>query len=193
MQTGIPPQLLSNRPDIRQAEQNLAAAKLDVLAARANFYPSLNISAAAGLQAFRPGLLLSTPQSMLYSLAGDLTGPIINKNAIKATYYSANARQTQAVYQYERTVLNAYIEVANQLSNISNLANSYEAKQKEVQALNQSISISNSLFRSARADYTEVLFTQRDALESKFDLIETKMRQLNATVNVYQALGGGWQ
>ncbi|OWP63127.1 RND transporter [Hymenobacter amundsenii] len=193
VQNGVPPQLLSNRPDIRQAEQNLAAAKLDVLAARANFYPSLNISAAAGLQAFRPGLLLSTPQSMLYSLAGDLTGPIINKNAIKATYYSANARQTQAVYQYERTVLNAYIEVANQLSSISNLANSYEAKRKEVQALNQSISISNSLFRSARADYTEVLFTQRDALESKFDLIETKMRQLNATVNVYQALGGGWQ
>lgn len=191
--TGMPTQLLQNRPDIRQAEQQLAAAKLDVQVARANFYPRLGLSAAAGLAAFTPGLLVSTPQSMLYSLGGDLVAPLVNRNGIKAAYYSANAVQTQAVYQYEKTVLNAYIEVSNQLSNISNLAQSYDAKAKEVAALNQSIDISNSLFRSARAEYTEVLFTQRDALESKFDLIETKMQQLNATVNVYRALGGGWQ
>jgi NodT family efflux transporter outer membrane factor (OMF) lipoprotein len=191
--TGMPTQLLSNRPDIRQAEQQLLAAKLDVQVARANFYPRLGLSAAAGLAAFTPGLLVSTPQSMLYSLGGDLVAPLVNRNGIKATYYSANAAQTQAVYQYEKTVLNAYIEVSNQLSNISNLAQSYDAKAKEVAALNQSIDISNSLFRSARAEYTEVLFTQRDALESKFDLIETKMQQLNATVNMYRALGGGWQ
>ncbi|GAB3835489.1 TolC family protein [Hymenobacter jeollabukensis] len=193
VQTGVPAQLLQNRPDIRQAEQNLAAAKLDVTVARANFYPRLDISAAAGFQAFRPGLLVNAPESMLLSLAGDLAAPLINRNGIKALYYSANARQTQAVYDYERTILNAYIEVANQMANISNLQNSYEAKAREVQALNQSINISTSLFNSARADYTEVLFTQRDALESKFDLIETKMQQLNASVNVYRALGGGWK
>jgi multidrug efflux system outer membrane protein len=61
-----------------------------------------------------------------------------------------------------------------------------------VEALNQSTTISNRLFLSARADYMEVLLTQRDALESKFDLIETKMRQMNAMVNIYRALGGGW-
>lgn len=192
IQSGTPAQLLANRPDIRQAEQQLLAAKLDVQVARANFYPSLSISGAVGLAAFTPGLLVSTPKSMLYSLGGDLAGPLINRNAIKATYYNANALQTQAVYQYEKTVLNAYIEVANQLSNISNLAQSYDAKAKEVDALNQSVEISNSLFRYARAEYTEVLFTQRDALESKFDLIETRMQQLNASVNVYRALGGGW-
>jgi outer membrane protein TolC len=102
--------------------------------------------------------------------------PLINRNAIKATYYSANARQIQAVYNYERTILNAYIEVANQLSNISNLEKSYDLKEKEVQALTQSITISTNLFSSARADYMEVLLTQRDAQESKFDLIETKMQ-----------------
>ena len=89
-------------------------------------------------------------------------------------------------------MLNAYIEVVNQLSNIGNLQNTYDLKYQEVQALNQSITISNNLFRSARADYMEVLLTQRDALESRFDLIETKMMQLNATVDVYRALGGGW-
>ncbi|GAB2718011.1 RND transporter [Hymenobacter frigidus] len=190
---GMPTQLLTNRPDIRQAEQQLTAAKLDVQVARANFYPSLRLSAAAGLAAFTPGLLVSTPQSMLYSLGGDLVAPLVNRNGIKARYYNANAVQTQAVFRYEKTVLNAYFEVSNQIANISNLEKSYEAKAREVAALNQSIDISNSLFRAARAEYTEVLFTQRNALESKFDLIETKMQQLHATVNVYQALGGGWK
>ncbi|WP_303311265.1 TolC family protein [Hymenobacter sp. BT730] len=193
IQAGLPTQLLSNRPDVRQAEQNLAAAKLDVQVARATFYPSLSLSAGVGLAALKPGLLVTTPESMLFSLAGDMMAPLINRNGIKAMYYNANAVQTQAVYKYEQTVLNAYVEVANQLSNISNLEKSYDAKAKEVDALNQSVAISNSLFRSARADYTEVLFTQRDALESKFDLIETKMQQLNASVNVYRALGGGWK
>ena len=192
IQAGVPAQLLNNRPDIRQAEQRLAAAKLDVQVARANFYPSLGITAGAGFEAFKPGLLFNSPQSMLYNIAGDLVAPLINRNGIKALYYSANAVQLQAVYNYERTVLNAYIEVVNQLSNINNLQKSYDAKLLEVQALNQSIRISNSLFKAVRAEYTEVLFTQRDALESKFDLTETKMQQLNATVNMYRALGGGW-
>ncbi|OUJ72202.1 TolC family protein [Hymenobacter crusticola] len=193
IQAGVPSQLMLNRPDIRQAEQNLAAAKLDVQIARANFYPALRITGSAGFEAFKPGLLFTTPESMLYSLAGDLVAPLVNRNGIKAVYGNANALQTQAAYNYERTVLNAYIEVANQVANISNLEKSYGEKALAVQALNQSSTISNSLFRSARADYTEVLFTQREALESKFDLIETKMQQLNATVNVYRALGGGWQ
>jgi outer membrane protein TolC len=82
--------------------------------------------------------------------------------------------------------------VANQLSNISNLEQSYNLKEQQVQALNESVTISNSLFNSARADYMEVLLTQRDALESKFELIETRKQQMNAMVNIYQALGGGW-
>lgn len=189
---GIPSQLLQNRPDIRQAELNLMAAKLNVKSAKANFYPSLRIFAGVGYEAFNPSYLITTPESMLYSLAGELTAPLVNRNAIKATYYSANAKQIQAVYDYERTILNAYIEVANQVSKISNLERSFNLKTQEVQALTQSITISNNLFRSARADYMEVLLTQRDALESRFELIETKKQQMNAMVNIYQALGGGW-
>ncbi|WP_439882892.1 TolC family protein [Pontibacter sp. MBLB2868] len=189
---GIPTQLLENRPDVKQAELELAASKLDVKVAKANFYPSLGITAGVGFQAFDPSFLIKTPESLLYTLAGDIAAPLINRNAIKATYYSANAKQLQAVYSYERTVLNAYVEVANQLSKINNLEKSYDLKEKQVQALTQSIDISNELFKSARADYMEVLLTQRDALESKFELIETKVQQMNAWVNIYQALGGGW-
>ncbi|QXU43220.1 TolC family protein [Pedobacter sp. D749] len=193
VQTGLPSQLLANRPDIKQAEYELAAAKLDVKVAKAQFYPSLGISAAIGYQAFNPSYLLRTPESLIYSLAGDLAGPLINKNAIKAEYLTANAKQLQAVFDYEKTILNGYIEVANQLSKISNLQKSYDLKSKQVAALTQSIDISNDLFKSARADYFEVLMTQRDALQSKLELIETKKQQLNAVVDIYHALGGGWR
>ncbi len=192
VRAGVPSQLLANRPDIRQAELELSAAKLDIQVARAQFYPSLGITAALGYQAFNPAYLLRTPTSMLYSLGADLVGPIINKGAIKAAYYTASAKQIQAVFNYERTILNGYIEVANQLSNINNLDSSYTLKAKQVQALTESIDISNDLFKFARADYLEVLLTQRDALEAKLELIETKKQQMNAMVNIYQALGGGW-
>ena len=191
MHAGIPAQLLQNRPDIRQAERELEAAKLDVQVARANFLPSLELSATVGFNAYNPALLLN-PESLLYSLVGGLTRPLVNRNSIKAMYYSANARQIQSIYKYEQTILNAYIEVANQLSSINNLQKRYELKARQVEALIQSITISNTLFRSARADYMEVLLTQRDALESRFDLVETKVQQLNAVVNTYRALGGGW-
>lgn len=193
VRTGIPSQLLNNRPDILQAEHELAAAKLDVQVARKEFYPSLDISAAFGLQAFKPSYLFRLPESLLYNLAGDLTAPLLNKNAIKAEFNSANARQIQAIYNYERTLLNAFTEVSTQLSNIDNLEKGYVYKNQEVDALNKSIDVSNELFKSARADYLEVLMTQRDVLDAKLELIETKKQQLNAVVNVYKALGGGWK
>jgi multidrug efflux system outer membrane protein len=192
VQAGLPSQLLANRPDIKQAELDLMAAKLDVKVAKARFYPSLGISAGIGYQAFDAKYFFKTPQSLIYSLAGDLMAPIVNRNGIKVTYYSANNKQIQALYNYQKTILNAYVEVANQLAKINNLKQSYDYKAQEVAALTRSIDISNDLFMSARADYMEVLLTQRDALESRFDLIETRMQQMSAMVNVYRALGGGW-
>ncbi|MCB0487493.1 MAG: efflux transporter outer membrane subunit [Cyclobacteriaceae bacterium] len=190
--SGIPSQLLTNRPDIRQAEFELAAAKLDINVARAEFYPSLEIKSGVGFRSFNLKYLV-TPESMLYSLGGELLAPLVNRNAIRANFNTANAKQVQAVYEYEQRLLNAYIEVVNQMSMISNLEKSYDLKSKQVQALTESIDISTVLFRSARADYMEVLLTQRDALESRFELVETKKQQMNAMVNIYQALGGGWK
>lgn len=190
--TGLPSDLLSNRPDIKQAELELAATKLDVKSAKARFYPSFGISAGLGFQAFDPKYLIKSPQSLLYSVAGDLVAPLINRNAIKASYKNANAKQIQAVFNYEKTILNAYVEVVNQISMIKNMGKTFEFKSQQVNALDQSVEISNNLFSSARADYMEVLLTQREALESKFELIEVKMKQLNAKVNIYRALGGGW-
>ena len=190
---GLPAQLLTNRSDIKQAEQELNAAKLDVKIAKAEFYPSLEISAVLGLQAFKPSYLFKLPESVLYSLVGDLAGPLINRAAIKAEFANANAKQLQALYNYEKTVLNAYLEVSNRLSAVNNIGKAYEVRSKQVDELNQSVSIANDLFQSARVDYFEVLMTQRDALEAKLELIETKKNQFIAVVNVYEALGGGWK
>lgn len=191
--TGIPTQLLENRPDIRRAEFELAAAELDVKAAKAHFYPSFTIRAGIGLEAFSTQFLTSTPESLLYSLAGDMIAPLINRNGIKAEYNTANDRQLQAIFDYEKTILNAYIEVENGISRIENLQKNYELKEDQVEALTESIDLTNRLFRSARADYLEVLLTQREALESKMELVETKKEQLLARVAMYRNLGGGWQ
>jgi NodT family efflux transporter outer membrane factor (OMF) lipoprotein len=191
VQGGIPTQLLLNRPDIRQAELALAASKLDVQVARANFYPSFSLSAGSGFTAFNPSYIFK-PEALLYNLAGDAVGPLINKNGIIATYKNANEKQIISAFQYERTILSAFIEVANQLSFINNYKNSYETKSKEVEILNQSVDISNKLFISSKADYVEVLLTQREALDARIELIETKLKQLQAKVNIYRALGGGW-
>ena len=190
---GIPAQLLQNRPDIKQAEFQLDASKLDVKVAKAEFYPSLKISASIGLDAFNPAFWIKIPESIFSSLAAGLLGPLINKNAIKAEYLSANARQKQAVYTFEKNILNGYYEVYTQLSKVDNLERSYDLKSKQMDALYMSVQVANDLFTSARADYFEVLMTQRDALDSKLELIDTKKDQLNAVVDVYRSLGGGWQ
>ncbi|RLJ23311.1 NodT family efflux transporter outer membrane factor (OMF) lipoprotein [Chryseobacterium sp. 7] len=191
--TGIPSQLLANRPDIKQAELELKASKLDVEAARKEFYPSLEISATLGLEAFKPSYLVKMPESIAYNLAGELAGPLINKSAIKANFQTADAKQVQALYEYDKTILNAYLDVANLMSKVKNIDQYYQLKSQETKALDQSIDIANQLFRNSRADYLEVLLNQRDALDAKMELIEAKQKQLSTVVDIYKSLGGGWK
>lgn len=188
---GVPSQLLQNRPDIRQAEQELIAAGLDIKVAKASFFPSIKLSAAVGFQAFNPAVWFN-PWSLFYNVLGDIMAPLINRNALVAAYNTSRAKQIQAVYKYEQTVMKAFTEVLNQLSGIDNYTKSFTTKTNEVDILTQSITVSDNLFKSARADYMEVLLTQREALESRMELIEIKQKQLNAEINVYRALGGGW-
>ncbi|WP_164463284.1 TolC family protein [Chryseobacterium sp. G0201] len=191
--TGIPSQLLANRPDIKQAELELKSSKLDVEAARKEFYPSLEISATLGLEAFKPSYLVKLPESIASSLAGELAGPLINKSAIKANFQTADARQIQALYEYDKTILNAYLDVANLMSKVKNIDQYYQLKSQETKALDESIDIANQLFRNSRADYLEVLLNQRDALDAKMELVEAKQKQLSTVVDIYKSLGGGWK
>lgn len=190
---GMPAQLLQNRPDVRQAELELRAAELDVRAARARFYPSLHLDGRLGYQSYDIQHLLDTPDSLLYGLLAGVTAPLLNRNAITADYFSSNSRQMQAVIKYERAILSAYLDVNTGINLVHNLTQSFALKTQQVQRLAESVEISTLLFNSARADYLEVLTTRRDSLEAQMELIETKQRQLTATVTLYQALGGGWR
>lgn len=188
---GIPAQLLQFRPDVRQAERELAAAGLDVLVARAHFYPRLDITAGVGYEAFNPRYLFVTPEALMYNAAADLVGPLVNRQAIKAEYRTANARQLQALYEYQRTVLNAFTEVVNRVSKAENYSRSLEIKRQQLESLEASVDSATKLFQNARAEYVEVLLAQRDLRDARMVLIDTKSQQLAAIVNAFQALGGG--
>lgn len=191
LSVGMPAQLLQNRPDIRQAERKLAAAGLDVEVARASFYPALSISAGVGYEAFNPKYLFNTPEALIYNAAGNLVAPLINKAAIRADFCTANAKQLQSLYDYQRTVLNAFTEVVNRVSMVENYRQSIEIKRQQLNALEESVDVATKLFANARTEYIDVLFAQRDLMDARMVLIETKNQQLSAIVNAYQALGGG--
>lgn len=191
--TGLPADLLENRPDVKAAELRLEAAKFDTKSAKARFYPSLRLDAGLGFESFNPSHLIATPQSLAYNLAGNLMAPLLNRAAIKADYRSANARQVQAVFDYERTILQAFTDVYNQLTAISNLRQRFEQLSGQVDTLHAATEVAKVLYQSAHVDYYEVLMTVRDSLEAEMDLVEAKKSQMQAVVSIYQALGGGWR
>ena len=190
LSVGVPSQLLQNRPDVRQAERELVAAGLDVKVARANFYPQLVINGSVGLQSLVISHLFE-PQAVLGDIAGGLVAPFINKRAIRAQYLTANARQLQSVYNYQRVLLDAFTEVTNRLNRVENYTRSIEIKRQQLASLEASVRVADELFQSARTEYIDVLFAQRDLRDARTVLIDTKAEQLSAIVNAYQALGGG--
>jgi len=191
--TNVPSDLLNNRPDVKEAALKLEATKLSVKAVKAQFYPSLNIDANLGYTSFNGKHFINTPTTLFYDAAAGLTAPLLNRNAIKAEYFSANNRQIEAIYNYEQTFIKAFAEVSNQLAAVKNLKQIYSLKAQQTKALAQSFEISNDLFRAARVTYLESLLTRRDYLESQMQLMEIKQQQLAAYVNLYRALGGGWR
>ena len=191
LRLGLPPELLRNRPDIRKAELELTATGLDIQVARANFYPKVMINSGVGYEAFNTRYFIASPESLVWGVAGDLVAPVINRTAIKADYQNANAKQLQALYDYQRIILNAFTEVVNRYSMVQNYSNSIEIKQKQLESLEASVDVASKLFQAAQVQYMDVLFAQRDLVDARMVLIDTKKRQLSAIVNTYQALGGG--
>lgn len=187
---GVPSQLLTNRPDIRQAERELEATGLDIKVARAHFFPKVSITGGIGYQAFNPRYLFQ-PDALAYNAAGNLIQPLVNKKAIQAEFLSANAKQLEAMYNYQRIVLNAFTEVYNRVSMVENYSKSLDIKKQQIEALEASVESATKLFQGARVEYIEVLFAQRDLRDARMTLIDTKKQQLSAIVNTYQSLGGG--
>ena len=191
--SGVPSQLLANRPDVREAEFQIKASKFDLKVAKAAFFPTFNITASFGFQAFNPDFLFVAPASIAYTAVGTLVAPLINRNALQAQFHYAEAQQLNAMYNYQKTILNAYVEVANELSNIHNLRKINALKKQQNKVLRQSVETSHLLYRYGRASYLEVLIAQRNALQSNLELINFAKQLRIAVVKIYKALGGGWK
>jgi len=193
LSAGVPSELLRNRPDVRQAELLVEASKFDLKAARAAFFPSLNLSATVGLQAFNPDYLVRVPESVAYSVLGGLIAPLVNRAGIKAQFESAKANQLQAMYEYQRTVLSAYVEVVNALADVQNTEEVLSHRRSQKAAVEGAITSADVLYRAGKASYLEVLLAQQSALQAELDLLEAARQRRTALVSAYRALGGGGQ
>ena len=178
-------QLLLQRPDVVQAEHALEAAKWDVETARKEFLPSFNLSAAVGLNAFNPKYLVKLPESLIFSALGSLTAPLINKKAIQANFSQADALQIEALYNYDKALMTAYVEMSTLQSKITNLKQLRQFKQKQDEALMRAVSAAQKLYLNNRATYLEVIDSERGQLDCKMELIDTKLQQLSTLIDMY--------
>lgn len=193
VQAGVPSEQLRNRPDIRRAEAELLAADADLKAARAAFFPSLNITGALGVQGYKTGLLFTLPESLAYGLFAGITAPLINRSFIKGEFAKANAQQQEALLLYRKSVVNGFSEVYREVRRISTLESMYSLKQQEFQIQSSSIDVSSELFRTGRASYLEVLLARQNSLRSNMELINVRKNQFLSSIELYRALGGGWR
>lgn len=192
LKTGIPAQLLRNRPDVMAAEYSLMNAFELTNAARASFYPSLTLSATGGFQNIEIDKLFNA-NSLFATLIGGLTQPIFNKRQIRTQYEVSQAQQEQAYLDFRLAVLTASKEVSDAMYKYEAATQKIEVNQKEFEAYNLATDYSEELLDNGFANYLEVLNAQENALNSSLNLINTKNNQLQSIVDLYEALGGGWR
>lgn len=190
--TGVPAQLLANRPDVMTAEYRLINAFELTNLARSNFYPSLTLSATGGLQSLDFDKLFSS-SSLFATVIGGLTQPIFNGRKIRTQYEVSQAQQEQAKLAFKYSVLNAGKEVSDALYSYNAATEKIKVKEKEFNAYDLATGYSEELLDNGLANYLEVLRARENALNSNLDLVNTKNNQLQAVIDLYEALGGGWQ
>ena len=192
LKLGVPVQLLRNRPDVLAAEYNLINAFQLTNVARSNFYPSLRLSASAGFQSLDLADLIDT-NSLFASIVGSLTQPIFNRRQIRTEYEVAQAEQEMAFLEFRRSLLIASREVSDALYNYETAVEKMEVISNEYEAYDLATSYSEELLNNGFANYLEVLTARENALNTRLQLVNIRFNELNAVVNLYQALGGGWQ
>jgi multidrug efflux system outer membrane protein len=190
---GIPAQLLNKRPDVKSAELALRAANSKVGITKAYFYPSLNITASGGVNAFESSNWFTIPASLFGSVVGGLTAPLLNNKKIRTQYEIAKIERDQAVIQFRQTVLVAVAEVTNALVRVDKLKEQYTVGNERVETLQKAVNNANLLFKNGMANYIEVIVAQGNLLQAELELASLKKERLSANVELYRALGGGWE
>jgi len=188
---GIPAAALRHRPDVRQAEAELAAGQADIAAAQAAFLPSLTLTPYLGLNAFRADLLFN-PSSVVFGVVGGLAGPILNRAAFRADLRRAAAGRNETYYRYQQALQTGYRDVVIGLRGLENYRAIVDLRAREAAQLRSAIETSNELYLAGYASYLEVVTAQRSSLEAELSLANARRDQLLQGILLYQALGGGW-
>lgn len=191
LSTGVPAALVSNRPDVRAVELQLTIANANAGIAKANMYPSLAITTAAGINSFKASNWFNIPASLFGAVAGSITQPLFQRKQLKTQYELAKIEREKSVFIFRQSVLNAVGEVSDALVKTTKIKEQESVAATRVNTLQQAIRNADLLFRNGMATYLEVISAQSNTLQGELELAALKKDELNAVVDLYRALGGG--
>lgn len=190
---GVPAQLLAKRPDVQQAELGFRSAFELTHAARAAFYPSITLT--SGMIGYGASSLSNffKPENIFASIIGGLTQPIFAKKQLTGNLKIAKAQQQEALLTFEKTVLSAGEEVSNILYSYESSISKNEIRESQISSLNKAVDFTQELLKAGEANYTEVLTAEQNLLQAQLGQVSDKLEQLQCSVDLYKALGGGIQ
>ncbi|WP_291853212.1 efflux transporter outer membrane subunit [Bradyrhizobium sp.] len=189
---GLPSELLTQRPDIRRQEAQLAAATANVGSARAQFFPSIQLTGQGGYQSSALASLFQ-PQAAFFNMVGSLTQPIFDGGRILGNFELTRARQDELLQTYRKTVVQAFADVDNALMSIRQTTERLRLQRQVVAASRRAFQLSEQQLRAGTADIVTVLNTQLTLFQAEDSLLQAQLARLLAIVSLYQALGGGWE
>ena len=192
LSVGLPVSLLANRPDVRQAEAQLAQAFYAVGSARSAFYPSLNLSGAVGWTNNGGGMVVN-PGDLLLNMAGSLVQPLFNEGANVANLKIAKAGQEAALLAFRQKLLDAGAEVNNSLTSWQTARKRLEIGEKRIQSLKETVQKTERLMKHSSVNYLEVLTAQQSLLSAEESQVQDRYEEIRSIIALYQALGGGWR
>jgi outer membrane protein, multidrug efflux system len=189
---GLPSDLLTNRPDIRQTEENLIAANAQIGAARALYFPTISLTGAFGYASADLSELFTGP-ARTWTYGGSITGPIFTAGAISGQVQQAEAAQKAALYTYELTIQSAFADVESSLLARRKLAEQVEAQQRLVKANKEYVRLARLQYDGGYSPYLTVLQAEQQLFPSELNYAQYRAALFSSLVNIYKAMGGGWQ
>ena len=190
--TGLPSELLERRPDVRQVEENMVAANAQIGVAKASFFPSLSLTGLGGLESNALHNFITQPSETWYG-ALNVSQPVFQGGALRSQLKLARANWQEATLSYKQTIQNALEQVSNSL--VASQKNREFREQQELltQAAQQTDQFSEVLYKNGGASYLQVLTSETNYFSAELNLVQAQLNERLALVELYQALGGGWQ
>jgi outer membrane protein, multidrug efflux system len=189
---GLPSELLERRPDVRQAEENVVAANAQIGVAKAAFFPNLSLTGLGGLESNALHQFITTPSETWYG-AFNVSQPVFQGGALRSQLRFARANWQETVFSYQQTVQNALEQVSNSVVATQKDREFREQQELLTQAAHQTDQLSEVLYKNGGASYLQVLTSETNYFSAELNLVQAQLNERLALVQLYQALGGGWQ